>query len=211
MTEAKKWNRQPVERPRQITSAALEVFSRKGYRAATMQEIAEAAGITKGTIYLYFKSKTDLFVETIRTQFDEAIELVPQINYEPGQDPEELTRKVGRAFLDVLMTPKIAKVLPLVIAEYNHLPRLRTLYFEEVFSKADLHVARLIDMGKSLGLVRDVNPEIAARCLLGAFFGIVLSQEVFGAKEYTPMDKDDIVSTIATVFFRGLATPEALA
>ena len=61
-----RWQRRPEERPRQILGAALDVFAEKGFARATMDEIAEAAGITKGTIYLYFKSKKDLLLEVIR-------------------------------------------------------------------------------------------------------------------------------------------------
>jgi len=67
MTEPK-WRRRPEERPAQITSAALTVFARKGYVRATMDEIANAAGITKGTIYLYFSSKKDLLLAVVREQ-----------------------------------------------------------------------------------------------------------------------------------------------
>lgn len=203
-----KWKRQPDERPAQIIEAALDVFAQRGYKAATMQEIAEAAGITKGTIYLYFRNKLELFIATIREQFDDLARLLPEIRYEPGQDPETLTRTVGRAFLDVLMTPKMTKVLPLVIGEYQHIPALRELYFAELFSRMDVPVTSLIEMGKSLGIVREVNPAVAARCLLGAFFVCALTQEVFGARDVTPMEKDEMADTIATIYFKGLLKGE---
>ena len=173
------------------------MYSRDGgYRAATMQEIAEAAGITKGTIYLYFQTKAELFVATVQAQFQEVVDLLPSIDYVPGQDPMELTTRLGEAFLRVLMAPKVAKVLPLVIAEYSRLPVLKELYFEEILRKADLRAAELIEAGKTLGLVRDLDATIAARCLLGVFFVFALTQEVLGAKELTPMKIQDIAQTI---------------
>lgn len=203
-----KWKRQPEDRPAQITEAALAVFSRKGYQAATMQEIAEAAGITKGTIYLYFSTKAELFVETIRSQFEEVTNLFPAIDYDPNEDPEEVTRRLGRAFLDLLMSPKVTQALPLVIGEYRNLPQLRELYLDEFVGKLDMNVAGLIELGKALGRVRDVDPVIAARLLLGMFFIFVLTQEVFDAKTRTPMDKDAIVETITRIYFRGVLTDE---
>lgn len=208
MGQRRKWKRLPDKRPGEIIRAALEVFSAKGYRAATMEEVAVAAGVTKGTIYLYFPSKRDLFIAMIRAQLQEVMDLLPAINYELGQDPEALTRTVGLAFLEVLMAGKVTKALPLVLGEFNHVPTLKELYFGEVLSKADLRVAELIRQGKDLGLVRDVDPDVAARCLLGAFFVIVLTQEVLKAKEITPMRPEDIVDTIATIYFRGLLKTE---
>ena len=56
-----RWKRRPEERPSQILDAALEVFESRGLAGARREEIAEAAGISKGTIYLYFESKEALF------------------------------------------------------------------------------------------------------------------------------------------------------
>jgi len=207
---SKAWKRQPEKRPAQIMEAAIRVFSEKGFRAATMDEVADAAGITKGTIYLYFESKTELFVEAVRAQLQEVLDLLPSIQYEPGADPEKLTKELGVKFLDVLMSEKVAQVIPLIIAEFKNIPVLKQIYFSEILSKSDFQVANLIEMGKALGLVRDVEPMIATRLLLGSFFLFALTQEVLGAKEVTPMNPGDIAATIATVCFRGLMKTEAL-
>lgn len=206
-----KWRRQPDERPQQITRAALAVFSLKGYRAATMQEIAEQAGISKGAIYLYFESKMDLFVATIRAQFQAVLDLFSEIRFDQGQSAEELTRRVGVQSLRVLMSPEVTQALPLVIGEYPHMPELKQIYFEEILSRSDLQAARLIEMGQAMGLLRPMNPTIAARCLLGVFFMFALTQEVFGAKEFSPMDPEEIVDTIVDIYARGMLTAEAQA
>jgi len=190
--------------------AAIKVFAEKGFRSATMDEVAEAAGITKGTIYLYFDSKTDLFVEAVRAQLQEVLDLLPSIQYEPGSDPEALTRTLGARFLDVLMSEKVTRVIPLILAEYRTIPELKEMYFKEILSKSEFHIAELIEMGKTLGLVNDVNSAIATRFILGAFFLFALTQEVLGAKELTPMTAEDIAATVAVICFRGLVKKEAL-
>jgi len=206
-----RWRRQPDERPQQITRAALAVFSQKGYRAATMQEIAEEAGLSKGALYLYFESKTELFLATIRAQFQEILDLFPEIRFDQDQNVEALTRRIGVQSLRVLMGPQVTQALPLVIGEYPHMPEMKQLYFDEILSKADFQAARLIEMGQAMGLLRPMNPTIAARCLLGVFFMFALTQEVFGAKEFTPMDPEEIVDTIVGIYARGMLTAEALA
>ncbi|MDX9974761.1 MAG: helix-turn-helix domain-containing protein, partial [FCB group bacterium] len=90
-----KWKRQPDERPNQILSAAVEVFAEKGFRAATMDEIAAAAGITKGTIYLYFASKEELFLAMTRRHFERVLALLPEVSLDEADTPEELTRRIG--------------------------------------------------------------------------------------------------------------------
>src|SRR6266513_3779377 len=61
-----KWRRCPEARPEQIIEAALEVFGEAGLANARLQDIAERAGVSKGTIYLYFPNKEELFREMIR-------------------------------------------------------------------------------------------------------------------------------------------------
>src|SRR5437868_12611503 len=61
-----RWRRLPEERPRQILSAALEVFGEHGLATARLEDIAKRAGLSKGTIYLYFPNKEELFREVVR-------------------------------------------------------------------------------------------------------------------------------------------------
>ena len=61
-----RWRRLPEERPRQILTAALEVFGEHGLAAARLEDIAKRAGLSKGTIYLYFPNKEELFREMVR-------------------------------------------------------------------------------------------------------------------------------------------------
>src|SRR3954466_576520 len=65
-TTEPRWRRLPEERPRQILAAALEVFGEHGLAAARLDDIARRAGLSKGTIYLYFPNKEELFREVIR-------------------------------------------------------------------------------------------------------------------------------------------------
>src|SRR3954468_9438563 len=70
-----RWRRLPEERPRQILAAALEVFGEHGLATARLDDIAKRAGLSKGTIYLYFSNKEELFREMVRqlivTQIEE--------------------------------------------------------------------------------------------------------------------------------------------
>src|SRR5579864_8386623 len=58
--------RRKAERPKEILEAAFEEFSRNGYAATTLDQVAERAGVTKGTIYVYFESKEHLFISMVR-------------------------------------------------------------------------------------------------------------------------------------------------
>src|SRR5438270_6512440 len=61
-----RWRRLPEERPRQIIDAALAIFGERGLASARLEDIAKRAGLSKGTIYLYFPNKEELFREMVR-------------------------------------------------------------------------------------------------------------------------------------------------
>jgi AcrR family transcriptional regulator len=204
MTIAPKWRRQPGERPQQILSAALRVFQRNGFRGATVDQIAREAGITKGTVYLYFETKEALFIETVRAQFRRVYDLLPAITLDGVEDPEEATRRVGKEFMRALMSEEVAVALPLILAEVPHLPAIKRIYQEEILPLAGMQLAQLLEVGMAMGFIRPMNPVIAARCLFGMFLVFVVSQEVLGAKEVTPMDPDEIVDTLVDIYFRGI-------
>ena len=71
-----KWQRRAEDRPREICAAALEVFAEKGFAAAKLDEIAKRAGVSKGTLYLYFKDKEELFRAVVRDTVAPNIEAI---------------------------------------------------------------------------------------------------------------------------------------
>src|SRR3569832_2308291 len=87
-----RWRRLPEERPRQILAAALEVFGERGLSAARLEDIAKRAGLSKGTIYLYFPNKEELFREVVRTDIGEQLEAARALGLQGGTAREELDR-----------------------------------------------------------------------------------------------------------------------
>lgn len=201
---APKWTRRPDQRPDQIMEAALEVFADKGYAGATMDEVAHSAGVTKGTIYLYFTSKEALFLSSIRRELETLLALLPEVRIEADGSVEDLARGVARSLVGMLMSPRITRLIPLVVAEVNHLPGLTRLYREEMLPKANLELAAVLRTAMELGILRPLAPIITARALLGMFLTFAVTQEVFGAKEVTPMDNETIADTIVSIFLRGV-------
>jgi AcrR family transcriptional regulator len=90
-----RWRRLPGERPRQILEAALEVFGERGLAVSRLDDIAKRAGLSKGTIYLYFPNKEELFREVVRNTVVSNIESSEQeISAMSGPATEVLTRSL---------------------------------------------------------------------------------------------------------------------
>jgi AcrR family transcriptional regulator len=171
-----------------------------------MDEIAEAAGITKGTIYLYFRSKKDLLLAVIRAELEDFMRLLPSLEGVAPGDLEAHARQLSRAFLNALMAPDAAKTVQVFLSEMHHLPELKRLYLEEALPRANAQMAGFLSAQMDRGALRALDPSIATRCLFGMFFIFVLTQELFGASRVTPMAPERVADTILDIFLHGMLT-----
>src|ERR1700712_5869603 len=83
-----RWRRLPEERPQQILKAALAIFAERGLAQARLEDIAKRAGLSKGTIYLYFPNKEELFREVVRSTVIAQIERGEAV-FESERDPRQ--------------------------------------------------------------------------------------------------------------------------
>jgi len=96
---------QKEEKKRQILQASLEVFAQKGYSPTVLDDVAARANMAKGTLYLYFKDKEDLYINTVIHFFD-LLEAQIRDNLRPDMDPVELLRSVAASQLKFFIRHK---------------------------------------------------------------------------------------------------------
>src|SRR3954464_9249803 len=115
-----RWRRLPEERPQQIIDAALAIFGERGLAAARLEDIAKRAGLSKGTIYLYFPNKEELFREMVRqlivTQLEEGER---QFGSGAGNATEALTR-FSRTYWQFIRSAQFAPLFRLIHAEIRN-------------------------------------------------------------------------------------------
>lgn len=181
-----KWKRRPSARPSEIADAALDVFASKGYEAATMDEIAEAARISKGTIYLYFPSKEDLLVASIEGRMRRNL-----ANLWPLQDSarKPLTREIVRAeiegalerLIDIFNDEQTRKVLRVLLAERPKSPKLRERHGALALEMHD-RLAEFLRNADRAGVMECARPVEIARALFGMIIIFPITEELFGAR-----------------------------
>ena len=154
-----KWRRLPEERPRQILLAAIEVFGENGIAGAKLEEIAARAGVSKGTIYLYFPSKEDLFREVVRQLLVPAIAAVER-ELVDGTAAEQLERylRLHWAYFD---GPASAGWVRLVFTELHKHPDLAQFYFSEAIATSNRVLGDVIRRGTACGEFRPIDPVVA--------------------------------------------------
>jgi len=199
-----RWQRRPEVRPRQILEAAFRVFGTRGLHQATLDDVARAAGITKGTIYLYFPSKAALFSAMLRARVND---LLPPMEASGGRTTPSVHRQLlllaqrlyqffkSRAFLAMYRT---------MVGEAPQFPEAAALLYREGILPANRRLAEVIRRGIVRGEFRTVDPLIAARALVGMFQIFAVSQRLLGGQRIFPIAEAKLVRTITDIFFRGL-------
>jgi AcrR family transcriptional regulator len=145
-----------AERRQAIIDAALAEFAAKGFAAARLEDIAAQAGVGKGTIYLYFADKEQLFQELIRTSI---VPLVGQLGPpEPGMSARAMLERFSELFFQQVYQTRRADIIRLIIAEGPRFPSLAEFYYREVVSRGIGGMQLLLNYGISRGEV--TNPAI---------------------------------------------------
>ncbi len=162
-----KWQRRAEERPREICDAALEVFAEKGFAAAKLDEIARRAGVSKGTLYLYFHDKEDLFRAVVRSAVAPNIEAITAVIAQAEAPFADLVRMFFVGFAEREARLPVGAVAKMVIGESRNFPELARVWHDEVASKAIGALAKFVERAQQRGEVRAGNPRLYAFSLMG--------------------------------------------
>jgi AcrR family transcriptional regulator len=124
-----------AERRDAILAAALEEFAASGFAATRLDDVARRAGVAKGTIYLYFKDKENLFQELVRAELSPIVGVVaaPQMAQMP---PQAIAEIIADVFVNEIFATRRKDVIRLVITEGARFPKLAEFYYREVIGLA---------------------------------------------------------------------------
>jgi len=160
-----RWQRRPDARPEEILEAAKHVFGESGYTGTKLEDVARRAGVSKGTLYLYFDSKEALFREMVRAKVVTALAHAEEtVRTFDGSSRELLVILVSSMYRR-LRDDGMARVGRVVQAELPSFPELAQFYFEEVILRSRRLVSRVLERGVESGELREVSHGFAARGL----------------------------------------------
>lgn len=153
-------------RPQELLDAALTLFVEKGFAATRIEEVADSAGVSKGTLYLYYSSKEELLKAVIREYLSNQIEAgAEQVRLHVGSNADLLRTLLCDWWLGVFNSPA-AGVFKLVITEVRSFPEIASYYFSAVIEPGSQLVARILERGIANGEFREVNVEAAVHSLV---------------------------------------------
>jgi AcrR family transcriptional regulator len=202
------------ERRNQILDAAARLFARKGYKGATIREIAREAGVSEGTIYNYFDSKHDLlislpqriswpmvssFVKSARRQAPATV----------ADDEDQMVQLLQATMSSIQQHTDAVKVLLAYIPFMDEEIQAQfleetTRFFTRIFDFEGFLQARI-----EASTFRPFDTAIVARAFVGMVLVFVLSQEILPGRKVIPMSYEEIAREIVRLFLYGaVARPE---
>ncbi|MES2048197.1 MAG: TetR/AcrR family transcriptional regulator [Pseudomonadota bacterium] len=181
-----RWERRKGARPQELLDAALDLFVERGFAATRLDDVARAAGVSKGTLYLYFCSKEELFKAVVRES------VVPHLGEAEGMldhftgDSAQLLRGLMTTWWDKIGNTKLSGLTKLMIAEAGNFPDLARFYQEEVIDRGEKLVTKMLERGIARGEIRAVDIEIASRILIAPILMMMLWKHSEGVCQIAP-------------------------
>lgn len=202
-----RWQRRKDARPAEIIDAAISVFTEKGYAATKLDEVAKRAGIAKGTLYLYFDTKEDIFRAAAYHAFESNLNAIGGADAAPWTSLRERLPELLLRLLDVANENHFPAIFRMVISESRLFPDLARIWHDDVASRILDLIAGLVIQAQIRDEVRNGDPRLFAFSITGPLLAGMLFRETYGSfSSYTP-ELQALAVQHATTVLDGLMLP----
>jgi len=200
-----KFRRRAEARPEEVLDAALQLFTQKGFAATRVEDIAKLAGISKGSVYLYFPSKEALLEGLVRRAVvpvaNNALEMAASFDGNPRVIITMMLSMVAIKLED----PNLIALPKVIMREALVAPKIAAMYRKEVLDRVLPAVEQLIKKGIDEGYFRDVDPELTVRSVIGPLLAHITIGEIFGIVPKDGLAIDRLIENHLTILFDGLS------
>jgi len=201
--QAARWRRRKEARPGEILAAALACFKERGFAGTRLEDVAARAGVTKGTIYLYYPSKERLFEAVVRGELVPNLDRLEAALAEPGPASALLERIFS--FWAHTVAPSPLSVIPkIVLAEAGNFPELARFFLEAAPHRMLRLIASVLRQGIANGEFRPVDVDHVVYCVIGPLVFSVLWQHSLGPHDDRPLDVPAVCRAHLDLVLHGL-------
>ncbi|HXE87556.1 MAG TPA: TetR/AcrR family transcriptional regulator [Hyphomicrobiaceae bacterium] len=193
--------RDPEARRQAILEAALDVFAAEGFAAAKLDDVAEKAGVAKGTIYLHFKDKQDLFEQMVREAVFPVIARLEELAKLPDLPAELVLRAMFEVFRTQVLATRRKDLLRLILTEGPRFPAIAAFYHREVVARGLALMGELLNRARANG---ELSAEGLARfpqLVVAPLILAVVWDGLFAAIE--PLDVEGLLAVHRELLLRG--------
>jgi AcrR family transcriptional regulator len=198
-----RWRRRKDARPGEIVAAGLACFAERGFAATRLEDVARRAGVTKGTLYLYFPNKEELFKAVVRQAVVANIVLGEAL-VARSSDPAPVVLEQLIARLQAAMVAPASAIPKIVIAEAGNFPDIARFYLKEVIQRGLGLFRRVLEAGIAQGEFRPMDVDSTAFCMVAPMMLGMLWRHSFAQHERRPLDTDALCRAHVQIVSRGL-------
>jgi AcrR family transcriptional regulator len=202
----RRWSRRKQARPAEIVAAALELFVERGFAATRLDDVAARAGVSKGTLYLYFENKEELFKAVVRESLLPNIARVETLvaGFE-GPTPELVRRMIETIGMTVA-TSRLGALPKLVIAESGNFPDIARFYLDEVINRGLRLIESVLKRGIERGEFRPVDTGLTVRAVVAPVILLAIWKNSFEPVDAEPIDAQAYLANSLDMLMNGLRT-----
>ncbi len=198
--------RRKEARPLELLDAALGLFVERGFATTRSEDVAVRAGVSKGTLYLYYPSKEELLKAVIRhhvvNPIAEGMEIIRGF---PGSSADLLALMLRLWWERIGETPA-AGILKLMMAEGGNFPEIAQFYVDEVIDPSNAMMARMVQRGIDSGEFRTVNVRNVVSVLCGTLVFMAVNKHSLGGCAPTPaLDPEAVIEAQIDLVLNGLS------
>jgi AcrR family transcriptional regulator len=185
-------------------SAALDLFIERGYAMTRLEDVAAQAGVSKGTLYLYFTNKEELFKAVVREN------LIPVLS-EAEEAIDRYTGSSAELFSDFILgwwqrigATRLSGITKLMIAESGNFPDLSKFYHDEVITRTNALIIRMLERGITRGEFRPVATRHAKNVIVAPVIMLMMWRHSFNAVQVEPISAEEYLKCFIDLLLRGL-------
>jgi AcrR family transcriptional regulator len=202
---APRFQRRKEDRPAEITEAAMHTFAEKGYASTRVEEVARRAGVSKGLLYLYFKTKEDLFKAVIRSFVSPRLDALIEMIETTELSAEAFLRGPFLEFAKSVPHTPARMLVRLLVAEGPKHPDLIAWYWENVVSRGLGAIRSIIEKGVGNGEFRESALDDFPHLLVSPVIFSMLWKQLF--ETHAPMDTDAFFEGHIDLMLNGIRKP----
>ena len=205
----RRWERRKDARPHELLAAALDLFVERGFAATRLDEVAARAGVSKGTLYLYFANKEDLFKAVVREHLLPVLGEAEQTIDQYEGHSSDLLREIIMGWWERVGNTKLSGITKLMMAESGNFPDVAQFYHDEVISRGNALITRALKRGITRGELRNIDPDQATQVIVAPVIMLMLWKHSFCACQAEPVSPVTFLNTFLDLLFLGLLVPDA--
>lgn len=204
-----RWERRKDARPQELLAAALDLFVERGYASTRLEDVAKRAGVSKGTLYLYFTNKEELFKAVVRENIVPALGEAEDIISTYEGHSADLLRCIIMGWWERLGATKASGIIKLVMAEAGNFPDLAVFYQEEVIARSTRMMTGMFERAVARKEFRAIDVATMTQVLIAPMLMLITWKHSIGPCNGGQLDPMAFLESFLDMALHGLLPPAA--